>query len=76
VKLLNSKQNIDHLHEASGIPRDKIISLHGSEDPVMCVQCHKEIPREEVHQRILKGEKAPRCQCGGANDKDRQNSYS
>jgi len=32
-------QNIDGLHEASGIPRDKIIELHGNTTYATCLDC-------------------------------------
>jgi len=32
-------QNIDGLHEASGVPRDKIIELHGNTTYATCLDC-------------------------------------
>lgn len=58
-------QNIDGLHEASGIPKNKIIELHGNTRRVRCMSCRKVIPFEAALQMIHSGEKAPECDCGG-----------
>jgi len=58
-------QNIDQLHERAGVSQEKIISLHGTEGRVSCVDCKKQFDREEFHQRILKDgdyvQKCPSC---------------
>ncbi|CCK81322.1 SIR2 family NAD-dependent protein deacylase [Desulfobacula toluolica] len=58
-------QNIDGLHEASGIPAKKIIELHGNTRRVRCMSCSKLISWEETQKMIDAGEKAPECSCGG-----------
>ena len=58
-------QNIDGLHEASGIPGEKIIELHGNTRRVRCMQCRKLFSWEETVARINMGDKAPECRCGG-----------
>jgi len=58
-------QNIDGLHEASGIPKEKIIELHGNTRRVRCMRCKKLISWEEAMLMIDAGEKAPACSCGG-----------
>jgi len=58
-------QNIDGLHEASGIPKEKIIELHGNTRRVRCMRCKKLISWEEAMVMIDAGEKAPACSCGG-----------
>lgn len=58
-------QNIDGLHEASGIPKEKIIELHGNTRRVRCMRCKKLISWEEAMVMIDAGEKAPVCFCGG-----------
>ncbi len=35
-------QNIDGLHQASGIPRDQVIELHGNTTYAHCLSCGKE----------------------------------
>jgi NAD-dependent deacetylase len=59
-------QNIDGLHQKSGIPEEKVIELHGTLTRVNCLECGKGYPREAVQRRLEAGEKAPRCDgCGG-----------
>lgn len=58
-------QNIDGLHQASGIPEDKIIELHGNTRRVRCMACRSLISWDTAEQMILAGDKAPRCDCGG-----------
>jgi NAD-dependent deacetylase len=59
-------QNVDGLHQAAGIPDDKVIELHGSIRWVSCLSCGKRWPREEIELRMDRtGEKAPECECGG-----------
>jgi NAD-dependent deacetylase len=44
---------------------EKVIQLHGSIF-VSCLSCHKRYDRDEIQERIKKGQKAPRCDdCGG-----------
>jgi len=59
-------QNIDFLHQRSGIPEDKVIELHGTVKWVDCLNCGKRYPREDIQVRLEKGEKIPRCEsCQG-----------
>ncbi len=58
-------QNIDGLHQASGIPDDKVIELHGSTRRVRCMSCGKLSTIEAAHERIAAGDPAPECECGG-----------
>jgi NAD-dependent deacetylase len=58
-------QNIDGLHQASGIPDDKVIELHGNTRRIRCMQCHKVSSAEEAWQRLAGGDAAPACGCGG-----------
>lgn len=58
-------QNIDGLHQASGIPDDKIIELHGNTRRVRCMTCSEIISWETAENLILAGNKAPQCNCGG-----------
>jgi len=58
-------QNIDNLHQKSGIPEEKVIELHGTMKWVICLECGSRYPREEIQQRLELGEKVPRCDsCG------------
>jgi NAD-dependent deacetylase len=59
-------QNIDNLHQKSGIPEERVIELHGTAWWVKCLECGQRYPREEVHRRFESGEKVPKCDaCGG-----------
>jgi NAD-dependent deacetylase len=56
-------QNIDGLHQRAG-SRD-VIELHGTTTRVGCLSCDADLPRDEVHARLLAGDLEPRCVCGG-----------
>jgi NAD-dependent deacetylase len=58
-------QNIDGLHQKSGMPDDKIIELHGNTLRVRCMSCSKIAPVHETQKRIELGDHAPECECGG-----------
>jgi NAD-dependent deacetylase len=60
-------QNIDNLHQTSGVPAAKIIALHGSAHWVSCMGCRSRFPAEIVYRRVAAGEDLPVCStCGGA----------
>ena len=58
-------QNIDGLHQESGIHNDDVIELHGSNRRVRCMSCRQTSSIHEAHERIKKGDLAPECSCGG-----------
>ena len=59
-------QNIDSLHQKSGIPEEKVIKLHGTMEWVVCLECSKKYSREQIQSWLEAGEKVPRCDaCGG-----------
>jgi NAD-dependent protein deacetylase/lipoamidase len=59
-------QNVDGLHQASGIPRDKIIELHGNTTYAHCLSCGKKYDLEPIRKTFLAGRKVPECAaCGG-----------
>lgn len=58
-------QNIDGLHQKSGLPDDKVIELHGNTTRVRCMSCNAIVPLDETLVKIKKGEAAPECACGG-----------
>jgi NAD-dependent deacetylase len=58
-------QNIDGLHQESGLPDEKIIELHGNTRRVRCMTCGNTTSIHEVLRRIQGGDQAPECGCGG-----------
>jgi len=58
-------QNTDGLHQKAGTPESKMLELHGTMHWVDCLDCRKRYPRDYAHQKMLAGEKVPRC--GGCN---------
>jgi NAD-dependent deacetylase len=58
-------QNIDGLHQASGLPDEKIVELHGNTCRIRCMSCQKISPIAQVQQRLANGDSAPECNCGG-----------
>jgi len=60
-------QNIDNLHQSSGIAAEHVIELHGNNSYALCLDCGKRYELDWVRERFCKaGERAPDCpQCRG-----------
>ena len=59
-------QNIERLHQRSGIPSKMVLELHGTTTEAMCLSCGDCIDMDEAVARVERGEKAPKCRkCGG-----------
>jgi len=58
-------QNVDGLHQESGLPDDNIIELHGNTCRIRCMSCRQTTPIKNVQQRLKSGDPAPECDCGG-----------
>jgi len=59
-------QNIDGLHQASGVPADKVIELHGNGTYAACLSCKRRHELDWVRQIFSEGETLPLCMaCGG-----------
>ena len=58
-------QNIDGLHQESGLPAEIIIELHGNTRRIRCMSCRRIVPVENVRERLAAGNPAPECDCGG-----------
>ncbi len=58
-------QNIDGLHQVSGLSEDTVVELHGNTLRVRCMSCNKTGPVHDVQKRIDAGDPAPECECGG-----------
>ena len=58
-------QNVDGLHQASGLEDEKIIELHGNTRRIRCMTCRKITATKEIQERLDEGDAAPECKCGG-----------
>jgi len=58
-------QNIDGLHQKSGLPEDALIELHGNARRVRCMHCGRLSSLEAAQERVQSGDEAPECGCGG-----------
>jgi NAD-dependent deacetylase len=59
-------QNIDNLHQASGIAPQDIVELHGNTTYATCLDCAKRYELPWIRQAFeASGEEAPDCACGG-----------
>ncbi len=60
-------QNIDNLHQSSGISAEHVIELHGNNSYALCLGCGKRYELTWVRQRFTESrERAPDCaECGG-----------
>lgn len=59
-------QNIDGLHQKSGVPEDRVIELHGSTRKLRCIPNGHIVDGDDVQTQLEEGEVDPRCpECGG-----------
>ena len=59
-------QNIDGLHQASGVPDDRVIELHGNSTYAGCLDCRRRYELDWVREIFAVGERLPHCTaCGG-----------
>lgn len=54
-------QNVDNLHQKSGIRPEKVFELHGNTRWVKCLSCGSRYPAGEISQRLDNGEEDPPC---------------
>ena len=58
-------QNIDGLHQASGVPDEKVIELHGNSTYATCLDCSERHELPEILQPFATDETLPKCKnCG------------
>ena len=59
-------QNIDGLHQESGVPDEKVIELHGNATYASCLECGQRYELEDVRKTFEKDETLPICDrcCG------------
>jgi NAD-dependent deacetylase len=59
-------QNIDGLHQASGVPDERVIELHGNSTYAACLDCRRRYELDWVREVFAVGERLPHCTtCGG-----------
>lgn len=59
-------QNIDGLHQASGVPDAKVIELHGNATYASCLDCKQRYELDWVREIFAIDERLPVCtRCGG-----------
>ena len=58
-------QNIDGLHQASGVPDEQVIELHGNSTYARCLACEKRYELDPIRERFEEDGEAPACECGG-----------
>ena len=59
-------QNIDGLHQRSGVPEDRLVELHGNTTYATCLTCNKRHELAPIREAFLGEGKLPVCDdCGG-----------
>ena len=59
-------QNIDGLHQASGIPDELIIELHGNTTYATCLDCGSRYELQSIKKAFLEDQTLPECEdCSG-----------
>lgn len=59
-------QNIDNLHQASGIAAEDVVELHGNTTYALCLDCGERYELAWVREKFeASGRHAPDCICGG-----------
>ncbi len=59
-------QNIDGLHQASGVPQQQVIELHGTSKYAHCLDCRTRYELAPLKAQFVAEGVAPRCDtCGG-----------
>ena len=58
-------QNIDGLHQESGIPATQVIELHGNTTYATCLSCGQRYEIEDLRVDFERDNVVPACACGG-----------
>ena len=59
-------QNIDNLHQAGGVPDDRVIELHGNTSYAKCLTCNTRMEIADIRLHFDDHGQAPDCKfCGG-----------
>jgi NAD-dependent deacetylase len=63
-------QNIDNLHQASGVPAENIIELHGNTTYASCLDCGARYEIAVLRRSFEEEGEVPDCRCGGQGGHD------
>lgn len=59
-------QNVDNLHQASGVPEEKVIELHGNSTYAKCLKCQTRVELVDVEREFAETNTVGPCKrCGG-----------
>jgi NAD-dependent deacetylase len=59
-------QNVDNLHQASGVPEEKVIELHGNSTYAKCLKCQTRFELADIEREFRQSNNVGPCQrCGG-----------
>lgn len=58
-------QNIDGLHQRSGVPDKQVIELHGNGTYARCLDCARRYELEDMFAAFKSNDEPPVCECGG-----------
>ncbi|MGI9604866.1 MAG: SIR2 family NAD-dependent protein deacylase [Acidimicrobiales bacterium] len=59
-------QNVDELHQESGIAANRVVEIHGTTRKAGCLSCDHLVTMDSVLERVRAGEADPACpDCGG-----------
>jgi NAD-dependent deacetylase len=59
-------QNVDNLHQDSGVPAEQVIELHGNASYAKCLECGERHELAELKESFLRAGEIPYCRiCGG-----------
>jgi NAD-dependent deacetylase len=59
-------QNVDNLHQDSGVPAERIVELHGNASYAKCLECGERHELAELKGPFLERDEIPSCRiCGG-----------
>lgn len=59
-------QNVDNLHQVSGVPEEKVIELHGNSTYAKCLKCQTRVELDELQREFEATNTVGPCKrCGG-----------
>lgn len=59
-------QNVDNLHQDSGVPTDRVIELHGNASYATCLECGSRYELDDLRAPFVDHGEIPTCRwCGG-----------